>query len=151
VEGWLLEDCPSFDYGGFVVGSNPAEATLWLKATGVLAGVPFFNHVFELVECKVEWIAKEGQLLNSEKEPRIAVAKVYGQANHILLGERPALNMLARASGIATRARKLIDLKKKHSWTGIIAGTRKTTPGFRIVEKYAMLVGGCETHRIIIL
>jgi nicotinate-nucleotide pyrophosphorylase (carboxylating) len=106
---------------------------------------------------------------------RKEVAKVYGKARNILLGERPALNMLARASGIATRypllppfrklpfiktlkpfsffyfflrARKLQTLKLQHNWQGVIAGTRKTTPGFRMVEKYAMLVGGIDTHRV---
>ncbi|KAJ3413962.1 nicotinate-nucleotide diphosphorylase (carboxylating) [Chytridiales sp. JEL 0842] len=79
---------------------------------------------------------------------RKEVAKVYGKARQILLGERPALNMLARASGIATRARALKQIAVQSGWEGLIAGTRKTTPSFRLVEKYAMLVGGIDTHRL---
>lgn len=71
-----------------------------------------------------------------------------GQACSILRGERPALNCIARASGIATYCRKLRDIKNRENWHGEIAGTRKTTPGFRLVEKYALLVGGISTHRL---
>ncbi|TPX67084.1 hypothetical protein SpCBS45565_g04068 [Spizellomyces sp. 'palustris'] len=148
VSSWLDEDTPSFDYGGFVVGETDQVATLYGKAPGVLAGVPFFDEVFRQVDCRVEWFLKEGEFFNPGDHGRKEVAKVYGHARNLLLGERPALNMLARASGIATRARRLRELKDKHNWKGVIAGTRKTTPGFRIVEKYAMLVGGVDTHRV---
>eukprot|EP01115_Flamella_aegyptia_P003025 TRINITY_DN14778_c0_g1_i1.p1 TRINITY_DN14778_c0_g1~~TRINITY_DN14778_c0_g1_i1.p1 ORF type:complete len:182 (+),score=47.19 TRINITY_DN14778_c0_g1_i1:387-932(+) len=56
--------------------------------------------------------------------------------------------MLARCSGIATLSRQASELAKKHNFQGKVAGTRKTTPGFRIVEKYGILVGGCDTHRM---
>eukprot|EP01125_Pyxidicula_operculata_P022529 TRINITY_DN925_c0_g1_i2.p1 TRINITY_DN925_c0_g1~~TRINITY_DN925_c0_g1_i2.p1 ORF type:complete len:195 (-),score=33.82 TRINITY_DN925_c0_g1_i2:19-603(-) len=65
----------------------------------------------------------------------------------ILLGERTALNLLARASGIATKSRQAREIADKHSFKGTIAGTRKTTPGFRLVEKYSLLVGGVDGHR----
>lgn len=57
------------------------------------------------------------------------------------------MNTLARCSGVASQSRKLLDLAKREQWGGIVAGTRKTTPGFRIVEKYGMLVGGVDMHR----
>jgi len=66
---------------------------------------------------------------------------------NILLGERVALNCLTRASGIATVAKRLRQLAIDHGWHGEVAGTRKTTPGFRFVEKYSLLVGGMSTHR----
>jgi len=66
---------------------------------------------------------------------------------NILLGERIALNCLTRASGIATVAKRLRQLADDHGWHGEVAGTRKTTPGFRLVEKYSLLVGGMSTHR----
>ncbi|KAJ3179639.1 hypothetical protein HDU87_002845 [Geranomyces variabilis] len=147
VSSWLDEDTPSFDFGGFVVGETEQVAILFGKAPGVLAGVPFFDEVFHQLGCKVEWKIKEGEYFEPGTAGKKEVARVYGKARHLLLGERPALNMLARASGIATRARRLRQLKDKANWTGVIAGTRKTTPGFRIVEKYAMLVGGVDTHR----
>jgi nicotinate-nucleotide pyrophosphorylase (carboxylating) len=51
VASWLEEDIPSFDVGGAVVGATPAKATLWCKATGVLAGVPWVNEIFRQVDC----------------------------------------------------------------------------------------------------
>jgi len=66
---------------------------------------------------------------------------------HILLGERVALNCLTRASGVATVARRLRQQADDQGWHGEVAGTRKTTPGFRLVEKYSLLVGGISTHR----
>ncbi|KAI9098692.1 Quinolinate phosphoribosyl transferase [Phlyctochytrium arcticum] len=148
VSSWLDEDTPCFDYGGFVVGESEQTAILYGKAPGVLAGVPFFDEVFAQVGCRVEWLLKEGEYFEPGKDGRKEVARVTGPAHKLLLGERPALNMLARASGIATRAQRLRKLKDQHKWSGVIAGTRKTTPGFRTVEKYAMLVGGVDTHRV---
>ncbi|CAG8440528.1 4205_t:CDS:2 [Funneliformis caledonium] len=144
IRNWLKEDVPSFDYGGFVVGEAQETAILYGKSTGVLAGLPFFEEVFNQLDCRVEWDLKEGDHF----EPISEVARVYGKSCDILLGERTALNILARCSGIATRSRKCIELKEKFGFQGIIAGTRKTTPGFRIVEKYGMLVGGADTHRM---
>lgn len=140
---WLREDVPSFDYGGFVVGTKEEEAVLLCKSPGVLCGVPFFNAIFEELECKVEWLYAEGSLL----KPVCEVAKVSGPVNRVLQGERTALNVLTRASGIATHARELSSEKKRLGWSGEVAGTRKTTPGFRVVEKYSLLVGGISTHR----
>ncbi|KAH9032857.1 nicotinate-nucleotide diphosphorylase [Lactarius pseudohatsudake] len=128
----ITEDTPSFDYGGFVVGEAPREAFLWGKGSkrAVLAGTPFWN-----------------VLEGDEFEPikHRDVATVRGKARYLLLGERIALNLLARCSGIATAARK--DLAESYGFHGVIAGTRKTTPGFRLVEKYGMIVGGIDPHR----
>lgn len=143
VQLWLAEDTPSFDYGGFVVGENEETAVLLCKSRGILAGVPFFEAIFHELGCKVEWEFAEGV----QVETATTVAKVTGKVNKILLGERVALNCITRASGIATKARNLTKLKEEHKWHGEIAGTRKTTPGFRLVEKYALLVGGVSTHR----
>ncbi|KAJ1978616.1 nicotinate-nucleotide diphosphorylase (carboxylating) [Dimargaris verticillata] len=144
VTAWLKEDTPTFDFGGFVVGEKQEKAVLLGKSKGVVAGKPFFDEVFRQLDCRVEWLVDEG----AEFEPIKEIAYVYGSARHLLMAERVGLNMLARCSGIATRARKLSALKAQHGYKGIVAGTRKTTPGFRIVEKYAMVVGGIDTHRM---
>ncbi|CAG8623073.1 9395_t:CDS:2 [Paraglomus brasilianum] len=144
IKNWLAQDAPSFDYGGYVVGDTPEVAVLYGKSPGVLAGVPFFDEVFNQLGCRVEWLISEGESF----EPVKPCARVTGKACDILLGERTALNILARCSGIATRANKCVALKKQHGYNGIIAGTRKITPGFRLVEKYGMLVGGVDTHRM---
>ena len=78
---------------------------------------------------------------------KIAVAQVSGPVRNLLLGERVALNTLARCSGIATASRDLLDASRAAGFEGIVAGTRKTTPGFRLVEKYGMIVGRVDAHR----
>ncbi|ERF73532.1 Nicotinate-nucleotide pyrophosphorylase [Endocarpon pusillum Z07020] len=149
---WLAEDTPSFDYGGFVVGSSIRNAFLLCKSPGILAGVPFFDEVFRQCDSTVTWHYAEGTYLDpSQREgeggDRIKVATVTGPTRKLLLGERVALNMLARCSGVASQSRKMLDLVRGAGYTGIIAGTRKTTPGFRLVEKYGMLIGGIDGHR----
>ncbi|XP_077995633.1 nicotinate-nucleotide pyrophosphorylase [carboxylating]-like [Glandiceps talaboti] len=143
VQNWLAEDTPSFDYGGFVVGERQESAVLLCKSPGVLAGVPFFDAIFKALDCTVEWLYDEGTFL----EPVCKVANIHGKARNLLLGERTALNCITRSSGIATYARKLSEMAKSVGWHGEVAGTRKTTPGFRLVEKYSLLVGGMSTHR----
>lgn len=149
VTAWLAEDTPSFDYGGFVVGEGERTATLWGKSAGVIAGRPFFDEVFTQCGCTVEWYADEGSELDlSANGGKMKVATVRGPVRGILLGERVALNTLARCSGIASRSRELVTLLHEAGYKGILAGTRKTTPGFRLVEKYGMLTGGADAHRM---
>uniref|UniRef100_A0A3B4THD1 Nicotinate-nucleotide pyrophosphorylase [carboxylating] n=1 Tax=Seriola dumerili TaxID=41447 RepID=A0A3B4THD1_SERDU len=143
---WLSEDTPNFDPAGVCVGSKEVEARLLCKTPhSILAGSPFFTAVFTEVGCTVNWIHQEGAEIGPDAVTLTAV--VRGPARCLLLGERPALNCLARASGIATRCSKLQAMATARGWHGEVAGTRKTTPGFRLVEKYAMLVGGVSMHR----
>ncbi|CAJ1053081.1 nicotinate-nucleotide pyrophosphorylase -like isoform X2 [Thunnus maccoyii] [Xyrichtys novacula] len=143
---WLAEDTPNFDPAGVCVGSQEVEARLLCKTPhSVLAGSPFFTAVFNEVGCTVDWLYKDGAEIGPDAITLTAV--VRGPARCLLLGERPALNCLARASGIATRCSKLRAMATKAGWHGEVAGTRKTTPGFRLVEKYAMLVGSASMHR----
>ncbi|KAM4583594.1 nicotinate-nucleotide pyrophosphorylase [carboxylating]-like [Odontesthes bonariensis] len=143
---WLAEDTPNFDPAGVCVGSEEVEARLLCKTPhSILAGTPFFTAVFTEVGCSVEWIYEEGAEIGPDAVTLAAV--VRGPARCLLLGERPALNCLARASGIATRCSQLKTMADASDWHGEVAGTRKTTPGFRLVEKYAMLVGGVSMHR----
>ncbi|KAJ2916422.1 hypothetical protein MD484_g4013, partial [Candolleomyces efflorescens] len=146
VAAWLAEDTPSFDYAGFVVGEAEREAYLFGKGKdpAVLAGSPFVTEIFEQLGFdRVEWHIQEAEVF----EPVKHVATVRGKARFLLLGERIALNLLARCSGIATKSKRIKDLARGYGYKGIIAGTRKTTPGFRLVEKYGMLVGGIDPHR----
>ncbi|TKX24670.1 nicotinate-nucleotide pyrophosphorylase [Elsinoe australis] len=144
---WLAEDTPSFDYGGFVVGHSPAVAHLLAKSPGVLAGVPFFEAIFSYLDCTVEWHFTEGaDVFTSGKKEHVAT--VRGPVRNLLLGERVALNVLARCSGVASQSAKMLRLLREAGYKNTLAGTRKTTPGFRLVEKYGMLVAGCDAHRI---
>ncbi|KAI0848448.1 putative nicotinate-nucleotide pyrophosphorylase [Daldinia vernicosa] len=147
---WLAEDTPSYDYAGFVVGEHPRSATLWAKSAGIVAGIPFFTEIFKQCGCEVEWYVKEGGYIDRPKDGsgKTKVATVTGPARGLLLGERVGLNLLARCSGIATVSRDMLLTLRSAGYEGVLAGTRKTTPGFRLVEKYGMLVGGADTHRM---
>lgn len=144
VREWLAQDVPTFDVGGAVVGDAPAEAALLCKTSTILAGVPFFDAVFEELSCTVAWHYKEGDKVIAPAK----VATVSGPCRMLLLGERTALNILSRASGVCSASRELVDIARGLGWRGEVAGTRKVTPGFRLVEKYALLVGGASTHRM---
>ena len=126
-----------------VTGAAPSQAMLWAKSPGVLAGRPFFDAIFAQVNCQVSWFLPEG----SKLVPVAKVAEVRGPAHCLLLGERVALNMLARCSGVASAAAAAVETARGTGWAGHVAGTRKTTPGFRLVEKYGLLVGGAASHR----
>lgn len=145
ISSWLEEDAPSFDIGGLVVGQECKTATLFMKEPGVLAGVPFAEEVWRQCGLKWEWKAEEGDYIHATT--KVPIAKVVGPANNLLMAERVSLNILARSSGIATRCKEISDIAKRIQFPGVIAGTRKTTPGFRLVEKYAMAVGGVDLHR----
>ncbi|XP_029639121.1 nicotinate-nucleotide pyrophosphorylase [carboxylating] isoform X1 [Octopus sinensis] len=140
---WIKEDSPNFDFGGFVVGEKNVTAALIMRQAGVLAGRPFIDAVFKELECEIEWLYPEGTYLN----PVQTVAIIKGRVRCLLLGERVALNCACRASGLATLARKLALKAEGVGWKGKLADTRRTTPGFRLVEKYSLLVGGLATHR----
>lgn len=149
VEGWIHDDMPSLDVGGLVVGTQEKSAQLLMKSSGVFAGKPFFEKVFEILGCKVVWnedVASEGDY--KDIDSKICLATVTGPVHKILRGERTALNTLSRCSGVATLSREAADRAKSLGWNGWVAGTRKTTPGFRVVEKYGLLVGGAATHRL---
>jgi len=146
---WIEQDMPKWDVGGLVVGDAPHHASLLGKTKGILAGVPFADFVFEYLGCKVEWLREEGHYITAEEAAaKTPVAKVSGPTNRLLQAERTALNILSRASGVATDAYNAMEIARAHQWHGRVAGTRKTTPGFGIVEKYALLVGGADTHRM---
>merc|ERR1719326_1397353 len=100
---WIEDDVPKWDVGGLVVGDAPHHAMLLGKSEGVLAGVPFATEVIEYVGCSVEWLKPEGHYITKEEAAaKVPVAKVTGPTRRILLAERTALNILSRASGVAT-------------------------------------------------
>uniref|UniRef100_A0A7S3PJ33 Nicotinate-nucleotide pyrophosphorylase [carboxylating] n=1 Tax=Aplanochytrium stocchinoi TaxID=215587 RepID=A0A7S3PJ33_9STRA len=149
IELWLKTDVPSFDVGGYVVGDKTEVALLLGKSPGVVCGIEFAKIVFEIMNLSVEWYKKDGDIITAEEaKAKKPVAKVTGEVRRILLAERTALNIMARASGVATEARKMRSIKESVNWHGQVAGTRKTTPGFSFIEKYSLLVGGVSTHRL---
>lgn len=150
VKQWLHDDMPSFDIGGLVVGSDVKSARLLMKSSGVFAGKPFVDAVFSSLNCTVEWneITVEGKHYELVNNKPLCLAIITGPVNALLRGERTALNTLSRCSGVATASRQASNIVSSQNWKGHVAGTRKTTPGFRIAEKYGLLVGGAATHRL---
>ncbi|CCU82253.1 nicotinate-nucleotide pyrophosphorylase [Blumeria hordei DH14] len=146
VAEWFAEDCESLDCAESLAGDEDKTATLYGKSQGILAGAPFFQEVFNYVGCKVEWIKEEGCAIH-EEGVKAALATVTGPHRKILRGKRIALNVLSRCSSIATQTDKMIRIVRNVGYKGSLAGTRETTPGFRLVEKYGLIIGGADSHR----
>lgn len=112
------------------------------KQSGVVAGTVFVKEVFNLFEdVSFQSFKKEGDYIEKGE----IIGLVYGNCKSILKGERVALNILQRLSGIATLTNLFI--KELEGTKTKLLDTRKTTPGFRAFEKYAVKVGGGENHR----
>ncbi|PKM84133.1 MAG: nicotinate-nucleotide diphosphorylase (carboxylating) [Firmicutes bacterium HGW-Firmicutes-11] len=141
----LREDIPTEDVttNAVMQESQRARVTLIAKQTGVIAGLDVFFRVFFLLDetAEMEAKVKDGDRINEGD----VLAEIRANGRALLSGERTALNLLQRMSGIATHTRRLVDLL---SGTGImLLDTRKTTPLLRILEKYAVKVGGGANHR----
>jgi nicotinate-nucleotide pyrophosphorylase (carboxylating) len=121
-----------------------ARAVIVSRARGVLSGLDVARLTFREAEPSLKWrpLAQDGESL----EPGTAVAQITGDIGGLLKAERTALNFLQHLSGIATRTREFVQAV---DGTGAqILDTRKTTPGLRFLEKYAVRCGGGENHRL---
>lgn len=140
----LAEDVTSEDISTNSVLRAPAEgeAELICKQDGVIAGLPVFARVYELLGgVRVELLARDGESVKKGQK----LAAVRGDMRAILTGERTALNFLQRMSGIATYTAKMAELL---AGSGLrLVDTRKTTPNMRLFEKYAVRAGGGGNHR----
>jgi nicotinate-nucleotide pyrophosphorylase (carboxylating) len=143
---FLLEDIGPGDLAteSLVAEDALCEAVVVAKEDGVLAGLPFFVETFRLIDDKVALLEhlKEG----SELSPGSEVVRIKAQAKALLSAERVALNILQRLSGVATATKRM--RKAMGDNHALLVDTRKTTPGLRIFEKYAVRVGGGTNHRM---
>jgi len=121
-----------------------AEATVISRELAVLCGAAWFDAVFRQLDPRIhiEWRAADGDRV----EPDQLLCTLHGPARALLTGERTALNFLQALSGTATLARRYADLVAGTGAT--ILDTRKTLPGLRLAQKYAVRCGGCQNHRI---
>ena len=121
------------------------EAHFVTRQACVVCGLPIISVLFQELNPAVKLTAliAEGTLV----KPGTRLATVSGDARTILTGERTALNLLQRLSGIATVTRRYVEALGPDCPTKLL-DTRKTTPGLRLVEKYAVLTGGAQNHRI---
>jgi nicotinate-nucleotide pyrophosphorylase (carboxylating) len=141
----LREDAASRDVtsAALIPRGARARAVLLAKGNGVVAGLPVFTRVFSAVSpsITVETAFKDGDRVRKGS----VVATATGPARALLAGERVALNLLSRLSGIATATRRLVDAAGKRG--PVVLDTRKTTPGMRHMERYAVRMGGGTNHR----
>ncbi|MDR2530404.1 MAG: carboxylating nicotinate-nucleotide diphosphorylase [Oscillospiraceae bacterium] len=126
-----------------VAETSVSEAKLIAKESGVLCGLDVFSRVYRLYDSRVRVESKlrDGDLLSEGA----VIAEVAGLSRSLLTAERVALNLLQHLSGVATQTRRFADAVKAYETR--IVDTRKTTPGLRVLEKYAVRVGGGSNHR----
>lgn len=145
IENAIREDVGDGDHSS--LSCIPKEATgkakLLVKDSGIIAGVAFAKQVFEYVDANliVETFINDGQKVAFGDN----VFHVYGSSQSILKSERLVLNAMQRMSAIATKTAQFVDLLKGTNTK--ILDTRKTTPGIRALEKWAVTIGGGENHR----
>lgn len=155
LQSWLLEDIGRGDrttQSLLASGSKTGKAQWIAKEAGVIAGLPIAARVFQLLNEQVKFTptVEEGEYCDFPQgmspEPRPVIATIEGPLDALLTGERVALNLAMRLSGIATMTNKYVaqiaDLPAQ------LVDTRKTTPGLRLLEKYATQVGGAVNHRM---
>jgi len=120
-----------------------ARGAFLVKGDCVLAGIDVACEAFRQLDAtaRVTLRKHDGERCRSGEE----VAEVVGSARALLVGERTALNLLQRLSGVATRARQFVDAAGGRI---TVLDTRKTTPGLRVLEKYAVRAGGATNHRV---
>ena len=146
VAAWLAEDVGHGDVTSAAVipEGTLGRARIEAREAAVIAGLPAARACFTLVSSgAVQWkgLVEDG----AEVTPGAVLARIEGRLADILTAERTALNLLGHLSGIATLARRFS--KEMEGTTTTVVDTRKTTPGLRLLEKYAVRVGGASNHR----
>ena len=140
----LNEDLfPSGDITSNLLKNNiKKKIKLITNQSGIIAGLEFAKQTFNLIDkkIKIKFKKKEGSIIKKGN----VIATIEGNFRHILTGERVALNFLSHISGIATTTNKFV---KKSGKKCKICCTRKTIPGLRVIQKYAVKIGGGTNHR----
>lgn len=140
----LKEDIPYGDItaSSIVTNGSKAKASLIAKEDGIICGLPVFERVFTILgDVTFKSFINEGSSVTKGD----IIGELYGDALNILMGERVALNLLQKMSGIATLTNKYV--KKLKGLNTKLLDTRKTTANLRILEKYAVKIGGGHNHR----
>lgn len=140
----LKEDIPYGDItaSSIVTNGSKAKASLIAKEDGIICGLPVFERVFTILgDVTFKSFINEGSSVTKGD----IIGELYGDALNILMGERVALNLLQKMSGIANLTNKYV--KKLEGLNTKLLDTRKTTANLRILEKYAVKIGGGHNHR----
>ena len=140
----LNEDLyPSGDItSGLIENNKVVTVKLLSNQNAIVGGLLFAKQAFELIDSKIKFIPKKNDGIKVKKGSLIAIIK--GKAKNILIAERVALNFLSHISGIATKTNEFVKLAGKQTK---ICCTRKTIPNLRVIQKYAVKLGGGTNHR----
>jgi len=145
IKGWLAENVGSGDISteATIPAGSTSVAVIHAKEDGIIAGLPVAELVFQVVDPTLAFkaLVQEGERISRGT----VIAEVEGSTHSLLTGERLALNLMQRLSGIATKTRSFVD--RVGELPTRLVDTRKTTPGHRMLEKYAVRVGGGANHR----
>ena len=145
IECALAEDVGTGDVTGLLIPDGQIEtARVIVRESAVLCGAPWFEAIMQRVDANIQldWAYAEGDLMEADS----VVCRLQGPARALLTAERTALNFLQLLSGVATATRRYVDLIA--GTRAAILDTRKTLPGLRLAEKYAVRVGGGQNQRL---
>lgn len=145
VDGALAEDVASGDLTAQLIpAGQPGTATVISREAATLCGTAWFEAAFRKVDpaCRITWHAQDGDRV----QPNQLLCDIAGPARALLTAERTGLNFLQLLSGVATRTRRFVDTVA--GTRARIVDTRKTLPGLRLAQKYAVTCGGGDNHRI---
>ena len=144
---WLAEDIGRGDrttQSLLAQNSRTGQAKWVAKASGVVAGLPVAARVFQLLDEEIKFVARAAE--GESCLPGQVIAEIIGSLDALLMGERVALNLAMKLSGIASLTRQYVE--KIEDLPTHVVDTRKTTPGLRVLEKYATQLGGAINHRM---
>ena len=146
IDRCFAEDIGSGDHSSLasIPQGTVGESRLLLKQDGVIAGLELGEVILRRLDPNLEWVAmaKDGDYLHSGTQ----LASARGHVHALLAGERLMLNFMQRLSGVATQTYNAVEIVRGTGAT--ILDTRKTTPGLRLLEKWAVTMGGGKNHRI---
>lgn len=147
LQQWLREDLGRGDWAVQGLGplaQQPGQGEWVAKGAGTICGLPVAQRVFQLLDPEIEWRPQvaDGEAVVAGQP----LVDLQGPLGGLLSGERVALNLAMRLSGVATATRQFVDAIATYPCQFV--DTRKTTPGLRILEKYATYTGGARNHRL---
>ncbi|WP_128896578.1 carboxylating nicotinate-nucleotide diphosphorylase [Longirhabdus pacifica] len=146
IKSWLQEDIGTGDVSALVTipETHQSKGIIHAKQDGVIAGLPLIAMIFNIIDpqMQIQLLIPEGEHVSKGT----TIAEINGNTRNILSGERLVLNLLQRLSGIASKTKQFATIIE--DLDSNIADTRKTTPGLRVLEKYAVRIGGGVNHRV---
>jgi len=147
VENWLQEDIPFWDHSSqHLLDSEVLMAHIYAKQSGMISGVEVAKEVFFTFDVEVTFCLPDGSLVQEGDN----ILRLKGKLSDIVRAERVALNILSHMSGVTTKTHHMVTKAHTESENHNlrVACTRKTLPGLRLYQKYAVAVGGGDTHRM---